>query len=200
MGLTPLPAGELAAVVTYLETRTRPSAACPSASPFRLEHRHGPDLARYRALFRRVGASWLWFSRLAMDDVALAGIVHDPKVEVYAVTERAAEVGLLELDFRVPGACALAYVALAPELTGKGHGKWLLACATDLAWRPGIGRVHLQTCTLDHPAALPAYLRAGFVVTSRAIETFPDPRLNGLLSPQDAPQVKVLPASADNRR
>lgn len=189
MTLTHLAAGELAALVTYLEMRTPPAPAPLPASTLAIEKREQPDLDWYRALFRRVGAPWLWFSRLAMDDRTLAKIIHDPAVEVYAVAAGHAEAGLLELDLRTPGACCLAYVALAPEYAGQGHGRWLLAAALGLAWRPDIVRVHLQTSTLDHPAALPAYLRAGFVVAGRAVETFPDPRTTGLLPPDAAPQV-----------
>lgn len=178
--------------------RGRPAHATLPASSFTLEKRTTPDLDWYRALFRRVGASWLWFSRLAMADGALAAVIHDPAVEVYAVVD--GDVGLLELDLRDAGACGLAYVALAPELTGQGHGRWLIAAALDLAWRPGVGRVHLQTCTMDHPAALPAYLRAGFAVTGRAVETFPDPRVAGLLPVDAAPQVPLVLPEPVNRR
>lgn len=193
--LTPVPPGELAVVLTYLDMREPPPPAPLPSSHLRLERLRAPDLAQYRALFREVGAAWLWFSRLALDDAALAANIHDPSVEIYSVQEESVGAGLLELDFRVSRECALAYVALVPELAGKGHGRWLIAQGLRLAWRPGIARVHLQTCTLDHPAALPAYLRAGFVVTGRAVETFPDPRLTGLLGLDDAPQVARLPAS-----
>ena len=63
--------------------------------------------------------------------------------------------------------------------SGQGHGRWLLAEAVRLAWREGVERVHVHTCTLDHPAALAAYRRAGFVPYKRAVERFPDPRLLG---------------------
>ena len=53
-----------------------------------------PALEKYRALFRRVGSPWLWFSRLVMADDALAAIVHDPGIAVYAVLDPAGiEVG-----------------------------------------------------------------------------------------------------------
>ena len=53
-------------------------------------------------------------------------------------------------------------------------------------------RVHVNTCTLDHPAALPAYLKAGFRAYKRAFESFPDPRLNGLLPADSAPQTPLI--------
>lgn len=192
MPLTPVPAGEVAAVVTYLEMRDAPRRPPLPASPLRLERRRDPSPARYRTLFRRVGARWLWFSRLVMDDAALLAIVRDPLVEVHAVVEGEADVGLLELDFRHAGVAALSYVALVPELTGRGHGRWLLGEALALAWRPGVARVTVHTCTLDHPAALPAYRRAGFVEVARAVETFPDPRITGVLDVGDAPQIVLL--------
>ena len=61
----------------------------------------------------------------------------------------------------------------------------------ELAWRDGIARVHVHTCSLDHPAALAAYRRAGFTAIGRAIETFPDPRLSGLLPRNCAPQIPL---------
>lgn len=50
----------------------------------------------------------------------------------------------------------------------------------------------MHTCSLDHPAALGAYLRAGFLPYRRAIERFPDPRLLGILPRDCAPQVLLL--------
>jgi hypothetical protein len=55
-----------------------------------------------------------------------------------------------------------------------------------------VERVQVHTCSLDHPAALPAYLRAGFVAQRRAFESFPDPRLAGLLPRDVAPQIPLI--------
>jgi hypothetical protein len=52
--------------------------------------------------------------------------------------------------------------------------------------------VELNTCTLDYPAALKAYLRAGFRIVSRTIGTFIDPRLRGLLPREAAPQIPII--------
>ena len=62
-----------------------------------------PDARWFRALFRRVGEDWIWYSRLAMSDAELAAIIHDPQVEVFVLKSGAEEAGLLELDFRVAG-------------------------------------------------------------------------------------------------
>ena len=192
MSYEPLPDDQLAAVVTYLEMRS-PKDQPNVWSPLTLNRVEVPQPEHYRELFRLVGAPWLWFSRLTLDDAHLAEIVQHPKVELYTVLdENEREVGMLELDFREPHECELAFLGLIPELSGKGHGKWLLAEAVHRAWREGVDRVHVHTCSLDHPAALVAYRRAGFKPCKRAIERFPDPRLSGILPRDCAPQVPLL--------
>jgi GNAT superfamily N-acetyltransferase len=195
MTCEPVADGDLAAVVTYLEMLEPPTGDSPSSrdSPLSLQRIEHPSPDRYRDLFRLVGAPWLWFSRLAMDDSELGAIIHDPKVELYAVLDQAGQdAGMIELDFREPGQCELTFIGLVPELSGQGHGRWLLAEAVRRAWRDGVARVHVHTCSLDHPAALPAYVRAGFIPVKRAIERFPDPRLLGILPRDCARQIPLL--------
>ena len=197
MSYEAVPDGELAAVVTYLEMRAPPQQHAIPPSPLSLERIEVPQPEHYRQLFRLIGAPWLWFSRLILDDAHLAEIIQHPKVDLYSVFDEAGrEVGMLELDFREPGECELAFIGLVPELSGKGHGRWLLAEAVKRAWREGVDRVHVHTCSLDHPAALAAYRRAGFAPFKRAIERFPDPRLAGILPKDSAPQVPLLGTDA----
>lgn len=196
MGLTSVSDGDVAAIVTTLEMRTRPPLRPLPASPLRLASWERPSPDRYRTLFRRVGTPWLWFSRLTMEERALVRIIHDPDVAIHAVLDRSGiEVGMLELDFRASGECEISYFALVPELAGRGLGRWLMAEALARAWRPGIGRVWVHTCTLDHPSALGFYRAQGFTAIKRTLETFADPRLGGLLPPDAAPQVPMLGAS-----
>lgn len=176
-----------------LEMTGRPRPRPLPDAPLRLVRWERPGADTYRALFRRVGARWLWFSRLVMDDRDLIAIIHHPNVAIFAAVDRAGiEVGMLELDFRVEGACEIGYFALVPELAGKGLGRWLMAQALSLAWRGGVTRVWLHTCTLDHPRALGFYRAQGFVATARAVETFADPRITGVLPVDCAPQVPLL--------
>ena len=193
MGLTPVADTQVATVVTTLEMLARPKPRPLPESRLRLVRWPAPDPARYRALFARVGAPWLWFSRLVMDDARLTAIVHDPAVEIHAVTDASGiEIGMLELDFRANGMCELSYFGLVPELTGQGHGRWLMGHALARAWRRDVTRVWVHTCTLDHPRALGFYRAAGFVPVRRTVETFDDPRLTGALPADAAPHVPLF--------
>ena len=193
MSLDQLAPGELAAVVTYLEMHAPPARPAIFPSTLRLARRESITPEAYRTLFRAVGGPWLWFSRLVMNDADLGAIIHNPDVALFAVIDQAdVEVGMIELDFRVAAECELSFIGLVPSLTGQGHGRWLLAEATSRAWRPGVTRVHVHTCTLDHPAAASAYCRAGFTAYARAVERFADPRLAGILPTDCAPQLALL--------
>ena len=193
MVLIPVADDEVATIVTTLEMRSKPPLRPLPASPLRLVAWDRPSVEKYRALFRRVGAPWLWFSRLTMHERHLLAIIHDPAVAIFAAVDRAGvEVGMLELDFREAGACEISYFALVPELAGKGLGRWLMAEAMGRAWINGIARVWVHTCTLDHPSALNFYRAQGFTAIGRTVETFPDPRLTGHLPPDAAPQIPLL--------
>jgi GNAT superfamily N-acetyltransferase len=188
MPLHPLPPGYVGALVTALTMTRRPSQAPLPASGLSIEPLPDVDLDRYRALFRRVGARWLWYSRLVMPDAELRAALG----EVHVVRgPDGLEAGMIELE-RSPEACRIRFLGLVPELTGRGHGRWLIDATLRLAWREEVEQVELYTCSLDHPAAMPAYLRAGFTAVSRSFESFPDPRLNGLLPRDCAPQVPLV--------
>jgi GNAT superfamily N-acetyltransferase len=193
-GYSDVPPGKIASVVTCLEMTAPPSprAAKPLLRPLALEAWPKPDIVVYRSLYRAVGQDWLWFSRLLLPDAALEAIIGDPKVEVFALLDGRRRIGLLELDFREEGACELAFFGLVPDAIGQGAGRFLMAQAIDRAWARPIRRFWVHTCSLDHPAALPAYLRAGFVARGRAFESFPDPRLTGLLPRDAAPQLPLI--------
>jgi len=198
MGLTPVVPGELATIVTTLEMTQRPPLRPIPESRLRLVAWVRPSPDRYCALFRRIGGPWLWYSRLALTEVTLSAIIHDPDVAIFAAIDPTGiEVGMLELDLRTPNQVEIAYFGLIPELAGQGHGRWLMAEALTRAWRRDIRRVWLHTCTLDHPSALDFYRAQGFTPIARTIETFPDPRLLGLLPREAAPQIPLL---GDSRR
>ena len=189
-GVTDLPPGKIAEVVTYLDMREAPARRDGPAGGFTLER--FCDITRYRALFRRVGEPWLWMSRLVMPEAALRSILDDPAVEAFALRAGGEDIGILELDFRQARECELAYFGVVPEAIGTGAGRFLMSEAVTRAWARPIRRFWVHTCTQDHPRALAFYQRSGFRAYKRAIEIADDPRLTGYLPRNAAPDVPVI--------
>jgi GNAT superfamily N-acetyltransferase len=189
-GVTDLPPGKIAEVVTYLEMLAAPERPEPPAGGFTLER--FSDVTRYRALFRRVGEQWLWMSRLVVPEAALRTILDDPAVEAFALRSGGDDIGILELDFRQAEECELAYFGVVPEAIGTGAGRFLMSEAVARAWARPIRRFWVHTCTHDHPRALAFYQRSGFRAYKRAIEIADDPRLTGHLPRDAAPDVPVI--------
>ncbi len=194
-GFHDVPRGHVATVVTHLEMRApavvRDAPDLPGEVSF--DPVPDPETGWYRDLFNRVGGQdWLWFSRLSMGDSDLTAILSDPGVSVHVLTRKGRAEALLELDFRTPGDCELAFFGVTPALIGIGAGRWLLHRATELAWARPIKRFHVHTCTLDHPAALSFYRRGGFDPVRQQVEIAPDPRLSGALPETAAPHIPIF--------
>lgn len=197
-GYHDLPPGKVAFVVTYLEMLSRPASIAGDEAkgalspPFSIRPVPAPDLDWYRDLFRRVGTPWLWASRLRLTDAQLTAIIHDPAVSTYALAHEGRDEGLLELDFRVPGECELAFFGVTLPLIGSGAAHRLMQYAVAEAWSRPISRFWVHTCTGDHPAAPAFYQRAGFVTYRVGVEIADDPRLTGILPDTAAPHVPLI--------
>jgi GNAT superfamily N-acetyltransferase len=151
---------------TCLEMTTRPASEPPTAPEGahveRLE-RCPPEL--YRQLYAEVGRQWSWFERLWWSDDELAAHLARPEVSIRVLHLNDAPAGYYELVAHPDRSVEVGYFGLMPHAIGRGLGRWLLAEAIAEAWSAAPARVWLHTCTLDHPTALPNYLRAGFAVT-----------------------------------
>jgi GNAT superfamily N-acetyltransferase len=191
-GYHDVPAGKVAAVTTSLQMFTQPASRPEVGEPGRLRRVPQPDAAWYRDLYRRIGAEWLWFSRLRMPAEALAAMIRHPAVEIYALVSGEREEGLIELDFRETEVCELRMFGVTAPLLGTGAGRWLMNRAIEVAWSRPIRRFWVHTCTFDHPSALAFYIRSGFTPFRRQIEIVDDPRLDGTLAREDASHVPII--------
>jgi GNAT superfamily N-acetyltransferase len=181
-GFTSVPSAKIATIVTCLEMLVPPAAGAPQPSAperTRLVRMERPSLDRYRALYRKIGEDWLWFSRLRMPDAALAEIIHHPAVEISVLQVDGQDGGILELDYRETGQCEIAFFGVAADRIGHGLGGFLMRQAIDAAWAHPIQRLWVHTCTLDHPSALAFYRRSGFRPYLQQVEIADDPRLTG---------------------
>jgi GNAT superfamily N-acetyltransferase len=192
-GYYDLPAGKLANVVTCLEmcspVPTRPG---PELSGTAIERITDPDIDRFHALVRRVGEAYLWQSPMLRTAEQLRSLLKDGRVELYALQSGGEDHGILELDFRDAGICELHLFGVSAHVQGTGAARKLMNFAIAQAWSHPITRLWLHTCTLDHPDALPFYIRSGFVPFKRQIEIHDDPRVTGLYPHTVAPHVPVI--------
>lgn len=188
-----LPPGKLANIATYLEMKALPQRKlAPFASGLSLLPVGDMSIADYRHHFRTVGQNLLWFSRLLMVDEKLKSVLANPAIASFVFQRGDQMLGLLELNFEDMANCELAFFGLVPDVVGNGLGRMLMDEAIRRAFAKPTGRLWLHTCTLDHPAAMPFYLRSGFTPYARMVEIHDDPRLQGKLPLTAAPQVPLL--------
>ena len=151
--------------VFYLEMLA-PSTreALPPRAGLTVLHAKRPSVRYYRFLYDAVGADYHWLSRRNLTDEALAAILNDPLNEVHVVHVDGTPAGFAELDRRQPNEVELVQFGLMADFIGHGLGRWFLQWTIDRVWseRPP-RRLWLHTCTLDPPAAVPTYTKAGFV-------------------------------------
>jgi len=165
----PSESDKLEVTITDLEQDARPHFVHPPAP------RRKTALMRvekcpthfYRYLYDRVGAPYNWISRRKLSDDELAALIQHEDVYLYVLYVDGAPMGMAEIDARKRNIHELKFFGLAPEVTGCGFGRYFLTNILDLAWSREPQKLRLETCSLDHPAALPLYQKLGFRVTDR---------------------------------
>jgi hypothetical protein len=171
--------------VTFLRMERKPAASAPPLpADVRVEQAKRCSLSFYRYLYFTVGRNYLWWLRRAMSEEELGAIIHHPDVTVHVLYQDGEPAGFYELDRRsATGSVNLSYFGLLPHGIGKGLGRGLLGHAVDAAWTRGATAMTVNTCTADHPRALPNYLAAGFARLRTAREIWRVPARLGLPIP-----------------
>lgn len=149
---------------TYL-AMSAPAELAPAAAPegdVRVERIGFCPTALFRYLYAEVGRQYRWTDRLEWSDERIRAYLDAGDVMVYVLYVTGAPAGYFELKRHQDGSTEIAYFGLMGDYIGRGLGGWLLTKAVETAWAGRAERVWLHTCTLDHPNALPNYLRRGF--------------------------------------
>lgn len=186
--------GHLWVTVTFLEMLSPPERL-PMQKPVgdvRLIRADPPTISFYRYLYTNVGQHWLWHERLLLSESDLFEIVADRRVEVYVLYVDGSPAGYSELDRRESERTNLSYFGLMPEFIGRGFGSFFLDQTIWLGWANGTRRLTVNTCTFDHPRALPLYQSLGFVPYRHVSREVNDPRVHGPLPRSVAPQIPII--------
>jgi GNAT superfamily N-acetyltransferase len=155
--------------VTFLEMKARPTALPPPQprGQIALLKADKPPTHFYRYLYDTIGAEYCWVDRKKLTPAALAELLHDPLNLMFVLYTEGSPAGMAELDLRKSGMANISYFGLMPEAIGKRLGYFFLYHTCMNAWAQPIQRLTINTCTLDHPRALPLYQRLGFTPYSR---------------------------------
>lgn len=167
----------IAVNVTFLRMEQRPaSPARPLPPGVAVQSLAAPTVGFYRYLYATVGAPYCWWLRRVAPDSEIAALLASPAISVHVLYRDGEPGGFFELDARSGFDVNLAYFGLMPHLIGRGLGEVFLRAAIDAAWMLSPRQLRVNTCTADHPRALPAYLRAGFrpLRTVREVWDIPD--------------------------
>jgi GNAT superfamily N-acetyltransferase len=157
--------------ITYLEMFARSDrVVSPPRDGLAIVYAQKPSVAYYRYLYDAVGRDYDWTSRKKLSDAELAAILNDPRDEIHVLMVDGVPAGFAELDRRTEGEIELVQFGLMPAFIGQGLGRYFLQWTIDtaLSYRPR--RFWLHTCTKDHPAALPNYLKAGFTIYKEEVK------------------------------
>ena len=156
-------------VVTFLDMKARPEAPPPPLPRGRVAmlRAESPPVHFYRYLYNTIGEAHYWVDRRKLSDADLANLLQDPAVHLFVLYVEGCPAGMAELDFRSPASAQLAYFGLMPDFIGRHLGHYFLYQSVLNAWAEPIKMLRVNTCTLDHPRALPLYQRVGFVPYAR---------------------------------
>lgn len=169
--MTPPPLSEIAYTVTFLEMTARPARARPHPpllDGLLLMRAERPPLHFLRYLYDTVGRDYEWTDLHAVPDNELARFVQHAEVSLHVLHLTGWPAGFAMLDARAAGVIDFAYFGITPEAMGRGLGDWLLGTMVHMAWDRGPRKLTVNTCSLDHPRALPLYQKWGFAPVGRA--------------------------------
>ena len=174
----------IAVMVTFLRQEQQPAPAPVELPPHTgIVRVHRPTVGFYRYLYDTVGGPYVWWLRRTMPQAQLAALITAPGVSLHVMYQGNEPAGFFELDARAVHTVNLSYFGLLPHAIGGGLGTLLLRVAMATAWAHKPRALTVNTCTADHPRALPNYLRAGFVPVRTAREIWDVPDHLGLAIP-----------------
>jgi GNAT superfamily N-acetyltransferase len=161
-------------ITTYLEMRSPAQLRRKTAGGLNLEvtERRDGDWRFNRDMYWQVGEKWSWTDKRVWSDAEWQTYALSPELRTFVAYNDGELVGYYELRDDKQHGVEIAYFGLLQQFIGRGLGGLLLSDAIEKAWTlfPGINRVWVHTCTLDHPGALANYKARGMTVYYQTAE------------------------------
>jgi len=179
------PVIRIGVTVTFLRMSAPPAEPGPALPPdATVLHLARPSVSFYRYLYDTVGGPYVWWLRRAIPPADLASILRHSAVGIHVLYQGGEPAGFFELDARPAPDINLGYFGLMPHAVGHGLGHAFLRAAVDEAWRHRPRLLTVNTCTADHPRALPLYRRVGFRPVRQVPELWEVPVRLGMTIPE----------------
>lgn len=135
-----------------------------------LERSDPPSAELAARFYCDIGNEFYWTDRASWSTQQWQDALDRPGAELWVLKVDDDEAGFFLLTQPAPRTREIEYFGLFSWYAGQGLGGHLLTCAVERAWDTGADRVIVNTCTLDHPGALPNYLARGFEVVRTRTE------------------------------
>ena len=162
--------------IYYLKMAQKPNNFKTISPEFSIKKMENPiDPEGFFKLYCAVGSKHHWTDRLGMTNEELSQVINDPKSSIYNLIYDGRIVGFSEL-VQEENYIELLYFGLRSDEVGKGLGPSFLQMMIEQAWATTPQWIQLNTCSMDHPKALPLYQRMGFEI----VGTKNSPRLFSL--------------------
>lgn len=153
--------------VTFLEMHERPEPlTVMQGTQFTLLP-NPIDVDTYRNYYYGVGATFNWLDRMVMEDDLLFSKINADNTDIFVFYVQEKPAGFAEF-IKEKDYTEILYFGLLPGFIGKGFGYYFLQQVIQQAWNYQPKWIQLNTCTLDHPNALPVYKKAGFTEVKKA--------------------------------
>ena len=154
----------MAEVTVWYLQQDEPAQLQPASDPGGLDIREA-KVRQWRVnrfLYELVGGPWQWVDKLPWGEQQWREYAERESLRTWIAHVEGSPAGYFELEKRDDGSVEICYFGLAEPFFGKGLGGFLLTRAIEEAWGWGASRVTVNTCSLDHPAALSNYQARGF--------------------------------------
>jgi GNAT superfamily N-acetyltransferase len=156
--------------VTFLEMHKKPSVSMQPVPGTEFRALKKPvAVAEYRSYYYGVGEKYHWLDRMVIPDEELYLTINTDNTDIFIFRVNNETAGYIEF-VKEKRFVEILYFGLLPGFTGKGLGKYFLQWVINKAWGYNPEWIQLNTCTLDHPNALPNYKKAGFIEVRSEIQ------------------------------
>ena len=151
--------------VTFLEMNNRPKFSYPSLPIKNVLLLESIDVSLWYfiSLYKEIGYRYEWTDIFKQSSTKTNDFIKNKDVNFFSLLHKGTPIGFFILDYRNFNICELSYIGITNEHLGKGLGKYIFKTAILTAWdKRKIIKLKVNTCSLDHKAALPLYQKLGF--------------------------------------